>query len=324
MLINFLLFLGGYLLIQLFYFFLAKKYSIVDRPNARSSHQSITIRGGGIVFPIAALLFLSFSNIDYVLFGLGLIAISILSFIDDVRNIDSKLRLVVQGLAVAAMVYPFLKTMDWYCFPILLVLVIGVINAYNFMDGINGITVLYSIVCMGTLYWINRQIVVLQSIDFFLSILAALLVFAFFNVRKRARCFAGDVGSVSMAFILCFLLIKLVVVTQWYGWILLLGVYGVDSVFTIVCRIFRKEPLMQAHRSHFYQYLANEVGIGHLAVSFLYGSLQLLMNFVVVYSFLQTSPLVAFVTLFAFLIIYTIFRFRLEGRKRLFVSYNPE
>jgi len=324
MLINFLFFLFAFLLLELSYFAIARKFEIVDRPNSRSSHQQVTIRGGGVIFPIAALFFVSYTSIDGVLLSCGICIISILSFVDDVQNIDSKLRLLLQGLAVAVMSYPIIQGFNWYWLPFFFILVLGVINAYNFMDGINGITVMYSLVSVGTLYCINKEIVILESNVFFLSILASLVVFAFFNVRKKAVCFAGDVGSISIAFIICYLLIKLVLATNWMWWILLLGVYGVDTVFTIICRIFRKESLMQAHRSHFYQYLANETGMGQLKVSLLYAIIQLMLNLTVVFSYLHDIQWLSLATLFVFINIYSIFRFRLEGSKRLFVSYNPD
>ncbi|MFZ6024762.1 MAG: hypothetical protein ACOYVG_09975 [Bacteroidota bacterium] len=324
MLINFLFFLFAYLLLELSYFAIARKFEIVDKPNIRSSHQQVTIRGGGVLFPIAALFFISYTSFDGVLLSCGICTISILSFVDDVRSIDSKLRLLLQGLAVAFMLYPIIKGINLYWVPFFFILILGVINAYNFMDGINGITVMYSLVSIGTLYYINKDIFILESNTFFLSVIASLVVFAFFNVRKKAICFAGDVGSISIAFIICYLLIKLVWATNWPCWILLLGVYGIDTVFTIICRIFRKEPLMQAHRSHFYQYLANETGMGQLKVSLLYAVTQLLLNLTVIFSYLHDIQWLSSVTLFGFLIIYSIFRFQFEGSKRLFDSYNPD
>lgn len=324
MLSNFLFLILAFGILELLYFSIAKHYQIVDRPNVRSSHKNITIRGGGILFPIAAIFFLSLTNFENISFGIGLLVISVLSFVDDIKSIDSKKRLIIQILAVAFTVYPLLNGLAWYWLPFFIILIAGVINAYNFMDGINGITVLYSLVSISTLFWISTELEILQSTSFFLSILASLLVFAFFNVRKIAKCFAGDIGSVSLAFIISYLILKLVLATQWPYWILLLGIYGIDSVFTIVCRIFRKESLMQAHRSHFYQYLVNEKRIEHVQVSIIYAISQILLNLVVIYAFSTQQMWLVMASLFVFLIIYTIFRLRLEGHKRLFVTYNPD
>lgn len=321
MLIDILILLPLFFVIELIYFRIAKRYQIVDRPNDRSSHKHLTIRGGGILFPIAVLLFFSYTSINNLMIASGLLTVALLSFIDDIRSVSSNLRLLIQGLAVAVMLYSLFGVLDWYYLPICFILVIGVINAYNFMDGINGITVLYSIICISTLFWISEQLQFLQTSIFFLSLLSALLVFAFFNVRSLAKCFAGDVGSVSIAFIICFLVIELSLFTQWLWWILLLSIYGIDVVVTIICRLFRKEQLMKAHRSHFYQYLANEKKLSHIQVSLIYTFSQLILNIIVIYSYLKQLQYLPLITLFVFLTIYIIFRFRLEGRKRLFVTY---
>jgi len=324
MLVDFLLLIIGAVVIELLYFYIAKRYQIVDRPNSRSSHKYVTIRGGGILFPIFALLFLSIADFNEINFGIGLFVISVLSFVDDVRSVDSKYRLIIQSLAVVFAFYSVVNELAWYWLPVLIVISVGIINAYNFMDGINGITVLYSLVNVITLFWISSNLTNLQSSSFFHSLLASLIVFAFFNVRAKARCFSGDIGSVSLAFIILYLMLKLIVITHWPYWILLLGVYGIDTIFTIVCRIFRKEPLMQAHRSHFYQYLVNEGKMKHVSVSMLYTTFQIVLNLISIYAFYTQQTWVAIITFFVFLFVYAIFRFQLEGHKRLFVSYNPD
>ena len=107
----------------------------------------------------------------------------------------------------------------------------------------------------------------------------ALLVFNFFNFRKKAKCFAGDVGSLSMAFIVVFALGKLIFHTGDVTYIMFLALYGVDAVLTIFHRIMLHENLGQAHRKHIYQLMANELKIPHLAVSSLYAILQLIISF---------------------------------------------
>lgn len=322
--LSYLLFIIIWFGIEWFYFGIAKRFSIVDKPNARSSHDIVTIRGGGIIFPLAILVGLLYEQpIQWILIA-SLLLITILSFIDDTRHIDSKIRLVLQSLAVGSILYLVAPQFSLLLLLFLFILITGVINAYNFMDGINGITVLYSLVTLGSMYWVQQSIPTFLSDHLFIALLTALLVFGFFNVRKKAACFSGDVGSVSLAFIFCFLLLKMSIVTDFGWWILFLSVYGVDTVFTIVCRIFRKEPLMQAHRSHFYQYLANEAGWTHIQVSILFAIVQLVLNISVVYSYTTGSIWASLAALFAFVIIYTIFRLRLEGHKRLFVTYNPD
>lgn len=311
-----------YFVIELIYISIARRFGILDKPNLRSSHKKVTVRGGGVIFTIAALLFLPYSITSNLIFGISLLVISVLSFIDDIRDVDSIVRLVIQNFSVVGLLYSLDISLHWLSLPILFVLITGIINAYNFMDGINGITVLYSIITIICLFWVSVHIENIQTVLFFVSVLAGLGVFAFFNLRNKAICFAGDVGSVAMAFIICFLILKLSIQTGFIFWVLFLGVYGIDTVFTILCRFFRKEPLMVAHRSHFYQYLANERGWSHIQVSIVYAVAQLILNLIVLYAYLKRYDWIAVLTLFGFFIIYSIFRFRLEGKKRLFVSYN--
>lgn len=309
--------------IEWMYFRIARRYAIVDKPNARSSHDVVTIRGGGVVFPIAIVGGVLYEQPVQWIFILSLLLIAILSFVDDIGHVDSRLRLFLQSIAVGSMLYLFSSQLSILILLLLFIIITGVINAYNFMDGINGITVLYSLVTLGSIYWVKRKIPGFQSEYLFATLLTSLIVFGFFNLRKKALCFSGDVGSVSLAFIFCFLILKMVVITGFGWWIVFLGIYGIDTVFTIVCRIFRKEPIFQAHRSHFYQYLANEAGLTHIQVSVLYSVAQLILNALTVYSYASGKIWLTLTSLFVFLIIYIIFRLRFEGSKRLFVSYNP-
>lgn len=319
--IDFFILVLLWFLMELGYFQIAKRFSIVDKPNARSSHHAITIRGGGIIFPVAILIGLLYNESSEWMAAVSLLLVAVLSFIDDIRHVDSKLRLVLQSIAVGVILLLFSTQFSVLILICLFILITGVINAYNFMDGINGITVLYSLVTLGSLYWVQQKVALFTSEYLFITLSSSLLVFGYFNMRKKALCFSGDVGSVSLAFIFCFLLLKMSVVTNFGWWIFFLGIYGIDTVFTIVCRIFRKEPLMQAHRSHFYQYLANEAGWTHVQVSLLFAIAQLLFNFLVIYSYNSNQNWVVFAGLFGFLTIYIIFRLRLEGAKRLFSRY---
>ena len=103
-------------------------------------------------------------------------------------------------------------------------------------------------------------------------------MFCFFNFRKRDRCFAGDVGYVGIAFIILYALGRLITATGDLQYLLLLGVYGVDTVLTIMHRILLHEHLGEAHRKHAYQLMANDLHIPHTAVSSLYFALQLAVS----------------------------------------------
>ena len=135
------------------YLHIARKKQILDLPNHRSSHQQITIRGGGIVVPIAILIFWSVYQ-QYHFFVLGTLLISGISFVDDIKPLPSRVRLLIHFLAVSLLFFQLdLWEFQWFILPVAFVLVIGWINAMNFMDGINGITVAYSLVTAGTLWF---------------------------------------------------------------------------------------------------------------------------------------------------------------------------
>src|SRR5690606_55165 len=269
--------------LELLYFRIADRYNIIDKPNERSSHTVVTLRGGGVVFYFGALLYFLISGFHYPWFFLGLTLMTAVSFLDDVFTLSNKVRLLVHFSSVLLMAYELdLFAMPWYILLIGFIVVVGVINAYNFMDGINGITAAYSLAVGALLMLANRELAFIDP-DLLAYSMLAVLVFAFFNFRTRAKCFAGDVGSVSIAFILLFALGLLILQTENLIYILFLAVYGIDAVWTIVRRLYLRENIFQAHRSHLYQYLGNEGGVNKLLISFSYGFLQLLIGLAVLY-----------------------------------------
>ncbi|WP_346086111.1 glycosyltransferase family 4 protein [Sphingobacterium ginsenosidimutans] len=260
--------------LEILYFRVANHFNIIDKPNERSSHSSITLRGGGIIFYFGAIIFFFLSDFQYPWFFLGLTMMTVISFLDDIFTLSNKLRLLVHFASVLLMSYQLdLFDMPWYYLLIGFIFVVGVINAYNFMDGINGITACYSLTVGGLLMLVNQELHYIQQ-DLLAYTLLAILVFAFFNFRTKAKCFAGDVGSVSIAYILLFALGSLILSTGNLIYILFLAVYGVDAVWTIVRRLALKENIFEAHRSHLYQYLGNEARVNKLLVSFIYGAIQ--------------------------------------------------
>ncbi|MDM1376760.1 MraY family glycosyltransferase [Myroides marinus] len=264
---------------ELVYFKIADKYNIIDKPNERSSHTQITLRGGGVVFYFGALAYFIYSGFEYPYFIIGLTAITLISFLDDIFTLSNKIRLLVHLGSVLLMFYQWnLFELSWLWIVPALIGVIGTINAYNFMDGINGITAWYSIVVLALLALVN-QTVGFVAMDLILFALLGAVVFAFFNFRTKAKAFAGDVGSVSMAFIVVFLLGQLIITTGNFSYILFLSVYGIDAVWTIVRRALKKENIFQAHRTHLYQYLSNEAKVNKLYVSFGYGVLQFIIGY---------------------------------------------
>ncbi|MEL5892850.1 glycosyltransferase family 4 protein [Bacteroides sp. GD17] len=258
-------------LAELFYFRVADRCNIIDKPNERSSHTRITLRGGGIIFYFGALAYFLTSGFEYSWFMLALTLVSFISFVDDIRSTSQKLRLLFHFSAMALMFYQWgLFSLSWWWIIVALIVCTGIINAYNFMDGINGITGGYSLVILVALAYINREMIPFVEEGFIYTVLCSVLVFCFFNFRKKAKCFAGDVGSVSIAFILLFLIGKLIIQTEDFSWIVLLAVYGVDSVLTIIHRLMLHENIGLPHRKHLYQIMANELKVPHVVVSCIY------------------------------------------------------
>lgn len=264
---------------ELLYFKIADWFNIIDRPNMRSSHTSITLRGGGVVFLFGAWVYAAFFGATYPWFLTGLTLVGIVSFVDDVHSLPDSARLVVQFVAMFLMFYQFgiLNWNDWWIVCIALIVCVGITNAYNFMDGINGITGAYSLAVMLPLIYLNKSVGFIEM-PFLVVITLSILVFLFFNFRKKAKCFAGDVGSISMAFIVVFALGLLMLQTRDFSYIVFLAVYGVDAVLTIVHRIMLHENLGEAHRKHAYQLMANELKLSHLKVSAGYMLVQLAVS----------------------------------------------
>jgi len=281
----YLLIVIAFFAVMLLYFRVADKYNIIDRPNERSSHTHVTIRGGGIIFLLAVLIGAIWYP-QYWLPAAGTLLIGVISFIDDRISLPNKVRIIFH-LAAVSILFISLQIFHlpaiWIA--LLYIIAVGIINAYNFMDGINGITGLYSLVVLGGFQWVNLRRFAFMEPDMIWLPMIACLVFLFFNFRKKARCFAGDVGSVTMAFWILFLLLTLTLRTHNGIYFLFLSVYGVDSVLTIIHRLLRRENIFQAHRLHFYQLMANECRIPHRIISALYAAIQgTIILFVVAFS----------------------------------------
>ncbi len=259
---------------MLVYFSIAGRHNIIDKPNERSSHTQLTIRGGGIVFYLGALAWFIWSGTAYPYFFAGLTLITLISFLDDILTLSNRIRISIHLLSVLLLfIEVTLFDHVWWVVPVALVLVIGTINAYNFMDGINGITAMYSFAVLLLLWLANQEVGFVDDRLLYCTAIAN-GVFAFFNFRQQAKCFAGDVGSVGMCFILLFATLSLILTTGNPIYILFFAVYGVDSVMTIFCRLLRRENIFKAHRTHLYQYLANEAGGNRLVIAVCYGVLQ--------------------------------------------------
>jgi len=313
----YLLFFAFLFLMMAIYFKLADKYNIIDKPNSRSSHTLVTVRGGGIIFPIAAFLHYFCFGSKHPWFLGGLLLISVVSFVDDIIELNGKIRLIFQFIAMSMLLLNFsLFDLPFYTYIPILILGIATINAWNFMDGVNGITGGYSLLTLATIIYLKDQVLGFASTGFTVAIALALLVFIFYNFRTQARCFAGDVGSVSIAFIIVALMIKLVKTTENPNYILFILIYGLDSATTVFFRVLRRENILDAHRSHLYQFLANEKGLPHNSVSLIYIFVQLIINILVII-FALTSVNAFIICLTIGLVVFVSVRFALEGKERL-------
>ena len=277
---------------ELLYFKIADHFNIIDKPNERSSHSSIVLRGGGIIFSLSMVAWAVMMGVqgqwqmvsDYLPFLCGLLLVAGVSFWDDVRSLPDSVRLVVQFTAMVLMFWSMgiMHWNMWWIVLIALIVCVGATNVINFMDGINGITAGYALAVLVPLAVVNDGFI---DPSFLAVAIIGVLVFCLFNFRPKgkAKCFAGDVGSISIAFIMLFAIGRLVVQTQDVTYLIFLLVYGVDGCLTICHRIMLHENLGEAHRKHAYQLMANELKIGHVKVSLLYMGMQLAVSLGFIY-----------------------------------------
>lgn len=302
------------------YLKLANKFNIVDKPNERSSHTKVTIRGGGIIFPIAILLFFFLNDFQYPFFVLGLFLIAFVSFLDDIYTLSSRVRFPFQIIAISLILFQAaFPVFPLYYSVLCLVLGVAVINMFNFMDGINGITGMYSLAVLSGMYFINLNEAIVHT-DLIVFSGLSLLVFGFYNFRKKALFFAGDIGSIAIGMLLFFIGFLFVLKLQSPIFLLLILVYGVDTALTMLYRIvYTKESVLDPHRHHVYQKLVDVSKISHLKVSMGYAVLQLVVNFTILKTYkleLSTQLIVFFGVIVLFIILY-IFLFRLLAKKAI-------
>lgn len=300
--------------LELLYFRIADRFNIIDKPNERSSHSTIVLRGGGIIFLLGLWIWAAFawagwlgtgSGFPYPWALAGVTLIAAVSFVDDVHSLPDSVRLVAQFVAMGLVLWQVclvdgLSVMGdcgllvkGLVFIAALIVFVGAADIYNFMDGINGITAGYSLSVLVPLMVVNRLRVepAMTGSEFAITgefvsesmivvTILAVLVFSFFNFRGKgkAKCFAGDVGSVGIAYILLFAIGMLIAKTGDVTWLVLLLVYGVDGCLTICHRLMLHEHIGEAHRKHMYQLMSNELGMSHPVVALIYMSVQLAVS----------------------------------------------
>ena len=305
------------LILELIYFKVADKCNIIDKPNERSSHSTIVLRGGGVIFPLSMIIWAIIvmvqevpgihTVLEYLPFLCGLVLIAGVSFWDDVKSLPDSVRLVAQFVAMALMSWNmglfsveslgFSVESQWLSILLMVMIVVaaaivfvGATNIINFMDGINGITAGYALAVLVPLLILNgrgqkEEVAEFIEPSYLVVAMIGVLVFSLFNFRPKgkAKCFAGDVGSISIAFIMLFAIGKLIIQTGDISWLLLLMVYGVDGCLTICHRIMLHENLGEAHRKHAFQLMANELKMSHITVSLIYMGLQLVISLGMIY-----------------------------------------
>ncbi|WP_277530655.1 MraY family glycosyltransferase [Pseudomonas baetica] len=268
--------------------------SLIDIPNARSSHSVPTPRGGGVAIVLSFLIALPvLAWTDAVAWPMVLALlgaggwIAIIGFLDDHGHIAARWRLLAHfGGAIWALfwiggmapinLFGYEFSLGWFGYVIAAFYLVWMLNLYNFMDGIDGLASVEAIcACVGAclVYWIAGH----TSLAIAPLVLAmAVLGFLVWNFPP-AKIFMGDAGS-------GFLGIALAVMSLYaawtnplflWAWLILLGVFIVDATFTLIRRLLRGDKVYEAHRSHGYQYASRKYG-SHRAVTLAIAAINLL------------------------------------------------
>lgn len=253
--------------------------SLIDTPNARSSHSVPTPRGGGgaivltflLAVPALALAGLVSWAWAWALLGAGA-GVAVLGFMDDHGHIAARWRLLGHfSAAIWALLFIgglppmefFGHTVElgWFGHVIAVLYLVWLLNLYNFMDGIDGIASVEALcVCLGmcAIYWVvaAEQLVWLP-----LALSMAVLGFLYWNFPP-ARIFMGDAGSGFIGVTLGLLSLQAGWVSSQllWAWLVMLGVFIVDATFTLIRRLLRGDKVYEAHRSHAYQFASRRLG----------------------------------------------------------------
>ncbi len=274
------------LFLEILYIPLAKKLEIGAAVTHRSSHKTRTITGGGFIFYLAAVICAVLypsepSHKIYKMLICGGILFTI-SLADDIHDISPTIRLMCHTAVLSVIFYPVIETGHSDIFLVLLICSVGFINGYNFMDGINGMLGLYSIVTLSSIYFIYHTSIHNGLLSFYepyiLTLIIASVVFCFFNFRNKALFFSGDVGSITLGFFIAIFITHYIITTAEASIMVFLIVYAVDTSLTIIQRLFMGANIFTSHRLHLYQALVNKGGLPHLAVATYYALTQLLIN----------------------------------------------
>lgn len=264
------------------YFRIAMRCGITDHSLDSFRNQHLVIRGAGIIFPLSVFTWWVYFQPPADYFLLALFLVTIVSFVDDIVTVAPQIRLAVHFVAAVILFHswPVLETHHIFLAILVYLSIAAWLNAFNFMDGINGLAGLYSIVAFASFLLINRDLVLFDN-RLLCSVLMATLLFTFYNFRGQARCFAGDVGSISMALILAYVMLYLLIRTEHIPFLLFFLLFALDVFYTLIHRLLRRENIFEPHRFHVYQLLTYSLHISPLKVSAGIAMLQLMLNVLV-------------------------------------------
>lgn len=303
--------------LEVIYFFVARHFQIVDRPNERSSHSKATLLGAGVIFYFAVLVYSLFHAVAFPRFLMGATLLAVVSYCDDLRPLPSWVRFLAQVLAIVVAFYLSICSLQIWQMILVVVFFAGVLNVYNFMDGINGMLAAYSLVVIGTFGFIDLFMVHFIDFSFIALVLSAILIFGFFNFRKQARCFSGDVGSIVMGFIVLFMLVRYDAAVPDNGenvsFLCFIIVFLADGLLTIAKRFLNGRNILEAHREHMYETLVNDLHVPHLRTASSYAILQLLIN--VGYLWVSDKNLYTFLVAMVLVVCYGLFFFYCNQKK---------
>ncbi len=284
-----------FIIFTLMYIRIAHFYKIYDHPVGRSSHLNRTITGFGVFVLFGLLLYsVAFPYTLKSFFIIGLLMISTISYIDDLVFVKHFIRLVFQifALVLMAIELPFNYMMDFEKIPLIIAIVIlgiGVLNAFNFMDGINGMLGLTNLVILLSFLWLNSNSVDIQGNqisfirnEFLYTYIIGVSIFLGLNLRRKAIVFAGDTGSIALAFIVLYLMLNLIFKTGNYAYFLLFSVFGIDAGLTVIFKLLLRENIFVPHRDFLFKKLVHVGKYKHVNISIIYASLQALINVIVI------------------------------------------
>ncbi|MBP5319178.1 MAG: hypothetical protein J6Y77_07235 [Paludibacteraceae bacterium] len=276
------------------YFPIAHKYNLLAGVNHRSSHTKPVVTGAGFVFVVSYLVWL----VEIVCLGKpvewwmwsGLLALAVVSFVDDLTDVWFLIRLLIQFLSLAAMLWQIqlqsdihfgFSVVQWLAALSLLVISVGTVNLCNFMDGINGMMGGVGLAMCLTFILIDTYVVDFIDVRWLYFTLIPLLIFMYLNARPQPKCFLGDVGAVVLGYVFMYAISLLLIRTGNVVYVLIFAVTYVEAGLTVAQRLLAGDNIFVSHRIHLFQLMVNEGGKPHLLISGIYTLIQLLFGMLV-------------------------------------------